>query len=161
MAAEATPAEGRAKRKTIASRMWFGQIWVYVDKHRAKFGLGFKKRIVRSTICGMVPHNANALNRCGVIFVASAIHRSQDGTSRKILRLGNRAITGRTFLGTAPNRDDCLLTARGRKEGSVYRRGPIKEQPGPVLHTSIIVCYGYRHPFTISQPEYPVRHLPS
>jgi hypothetical protein len=29
------------------------------------------------------------------------------------------------------------MLCRGRKEGSVYRRGPIKEQPGPVLHTYI------------------------
>jgi hypothetical protein len=52
------------------------------------------------------------------------------------------------------------LPNEGRKEVE-YRRGPNKEQPGPVLHTSIIVCYGYRHPYTISQTEYPVRHLPS
>ncbi|KAJ7811692.1 hypothetical protein B0H14DRAFT_3150643 [Mycena olivaceomarginata] len=74
-------------------------------------------------------------------------------------------IPGTVFNSVAGNMTQLNVTSyqiSGWKEGSVYRRGPIQEQPGPVLHTIYrIVCYGYPHPLTISAPEYPNRHFPS
>jgi hypothetical protein len=38
---------------------------------------------------------------------------------------------------------------------------PLRNSRGPYyIHVSF-VCYGYSLPFTISQPKYPVKHLPS
>jgi hypothetical protein len=80
-------------------------------------------------------------------------------TSRESGNEGFRIPDQRTIPLGFGNPGDLLWRRRRRRmyTGAV----PLRNSRGPYYIQVSFVCYGYSLPFTISQPEYPVKHLPS